>query len=40
MKAYALGAMETRKLTTPDPDNRDLEISSFDREIELLLFDM
>ncbi len=40
IKAYALGAMEARNLTMPDPENSDLEISSFDKEIELLLFDM
>ena len=40
IKAYALGAMEARRLTPFDPDFDEAEASSFDKEIELLLFDM
>lgn len=43
IKAYALDALDARKLTMLDPDNDDgyeIEMSSFDKEIELLLFDM
>lgn len=43
IKAYALNAMEARELKTvwhDDRDSREKEGTSFDREIELLLFDM
>ena len=43
LKAYALGAMDARKLTKPTPDDDEgyeVEVSSFNKEIELLLFDL
>ena len=40
IKAYALGAMEARMLIPLGSDNDEAVASSFEKEIELLLFDM